>query len=122
MRIHLTPLAVGIGLVVSACGSSNPAPAPTPTVQSITINSPNTNIFLGAVEQMAASANLSNGTSQTPTGTWGSDNAAVATVNATGLVTTVASGRATIFFESNGLRGTKAIRVLPNYGGRWDGN
>ena len=122
MRIQLTATAIAITFLAAACGST-PAPTPpTPTVVSISVTSPNVNLLLGSVEQMAASATLSNGTSQTPTGTWGSDNMAVATVSSTGLVTTIASGQATIFFDASGTRGTKAIRVLPNYAGNWTGN
>ena len=55
------------------------------------------------------------------TGTWSSDNPAVATVTQTGIVTGVASGDSSIIFDSGGVRGSKRIRVSPNYNGRWSG-
>jgi len=33
----------------------------------------------------------------------------------------VGTGTATIFVEMNGIRGTKLIRTLPNFGGSWGG-
>jgi Big-like domain-containing protein len=50
---------------------------------------------------------------------WGSDAPSVATVDSTGRVTAVGTGTATIFADANGIRGTKLIRTLPNFGGDW---
>jgi hypothetical protein len=116
--------AVVITLTGSACGGSdkpNTTTAPTPTTTALTISSPNVMVFVGGTEQMTASATLSNGTLSTPTGTWGSDASAVATVNGSGLVTGVGSGNTTVFFVSGGRQGTKLLRGLPNYGGNWSG-
>lgn len=108
-----------LALFVVSCGST---PAPTPTISTVTISSPNTQVFIGATEQFTANSTLSNGTTQTPTGTWNSDNASVATISQAGLMTGVGSGQATIFFNAtNGPTGTKLMRGLPNYGGTWSG-
>ncbi len=49
--------------------------------------------------------------------TWGSSNAAIATVNGSGLVTGVVAGSATITASSEGKSGTSAITVTTTSGG-----
>ena len=39
----------------------------------------------------------------------------------TGQVTAVGTGTATIFVDESGIRGTKVIRTLPDFGGSWRG-
>ena len=85
----------------------------------IVVTSPNSNVFLGASEQMTATA--SDG--RALAGTWGSDNPSAVSVNAaTGLVTAVSAGQANIFFIADGRQGTKLIRALPNLAGKFAGN
>jgi hypothetical protein len=114
---------VGVCLCATACGSPvGPAGPSTPWVSSLAVSSPNSIILIAATEHMTATAGLSNGSTDTPAGTWASDAPGVATVNpSTGLVTGVGPGQATISFDSAGRRATKVIRVVPNYGGRWSG-
>jgi hypothetical protein len=45
----------------------------------------------------------------------------VATVDNTGMVTGVTNGLANIFIISDGVSGTKSLRVVPNYQGQWAG-
>jgi Bacterial Ig-like domain (group 2) len=116
-------------IVVSACllgatcgGSHGPTAPTTATISSLAVSSPNSTIFIGATEQLTATATLSNGSTATPAGTWGSDAPAVATVSASsGLVMGVGAGEATIYFDNMGRRATKVVRVLPNYAGIWSG-
>jgi hypothetical protein len=92
-------------------------------VQGITVTSSSDLIFIGASDTFTATASLSTGGSQPVTsGAWGSDTPGVATVDATGKVTGVGSGMATIFVDYQGRRGTKLIRGLPNFQGAWSGS
>jgi hypothetical protein len=111
---------VALLCALAACSGSPSAPG-TPT--SITVSSTGGHVFLGGTETFTATVALSNSTIQALTsGTWGTDAASVATVVATsGLVTGLASGEVTVFVDAQGLRGTKRIRVFPNYGGIWFG-
>lgn len=113
------------GMLASGCGGDGggtPA-APTPTVTAVSVASANSLVFIGDTEQMTATATLTNGTPQAATGVWGSDNTNVATVGSTsGLATGAGSGEATIFIDTNGRRGTKKLRILPNYAGSWSGS
>ena len=45
-----------------------------------------------------------------------------ASIDSNGRATGVASGQATIFADYQGLRGTRLLRVLPDYQGRWRGD
>lgn len=111
---------VMVGLGATACGHHTPT---APTATSITIQSSSALLFLGVTEAFQAVITFSDGSTQTvTTGTWNTDAPAIATVDGTGHVTGVASGNVTIAVDAMGVHGTKAIRVLPNYGGTFTGN
>jgi uncharacterized protein YjdB/sucrose-6-phosphate hydrolase SacC (GH32 family) len=63
-------------------------------VTSVSLNKSTTSIFVGSTETLVATVNPSNATNKNVT--WSSSNTAVATVSATGLVTGIAQGSATI--------------------------
>ena len=107
---------IALLLVVSACNGSSSSPAANDF--SIAVTSPNSNVFLGASEQMTATAS----DARVLAGTWGTDNAAAVTVTASGVATAVSSGQANIFFIADGRQGTKLIRALPNLAGSFTGN
>jgi hypothetical protein len=109
-------LGVALLVAVSACKGSSTAPGTDDFA--IAVTSPSSDLFLGASQQMTATA--SNG--RTLAGTWGTDNAAVATVTELGVVTAVSSGQANIFFIAEGRQGTTLIRALPNLAGNFTGN
>jgi hypothetical protein len=112
-----------LGLLSACGGGGGTTPTPTPTPTSITITSTGASLYLGATETFTATLTLSNGTTQAVTGgAWSSDATAVATVGAsTGAVLGVANGEVTIIVDSQGVRGTKRIRVVPKYQGIWSG-
>ena len=100
----------------SACGGSSPN---APTNFTITVSSPDSNVFFGATEQMTATA--SDG--RELTGTWSSDDTSVATVGTTGRVTPTGAGQAHIIFTArSGQQGNKLLRALPNLNGTFGGN
>lgn len=119
-------LGAACSMLVSACGGeggSAPA-APAVTVQTITVSSSSDLLHVGASETFTATASMSNGGSQAVSGgVWGSDAPSAASVEASSArVTGAGSGTATIFVDYLGRRGTKLIRVLPNYQGTWSGS
>jgi hypothetical protein len=63
----------------------------------------------------------SNGTNGPAQAAWRSDAASVASVDGGGRATGQASGMATIVAEFQGLAGTRLLRVVPDYQGRWTG-
>ena len=85
--------------------------AETSTAMSITVTSTNSTIFVDQTEQMSATVTMSNGTTKNATGTWSSDNTAVATVTQSGLVTGIAEGVATIACNEGGVSGYKTLAV-----------
>lgn len=75
--------------------------------------------FSSSSVTLAASAN----TAPVTGCSWGGDAPNVLSVNAgTGQITGMASGEVTVWCDYQGVRGTKRLRVLPNYGGVYLGS
>ena len=106
---------VFLAAAVWSC-DSNKIAGPDTTVAAVAVSSPNSNIRVGQSVQLVASpVNESGAAVSNQSVTWKTDNAAVATVEASGMVTGVAPGSATI----TGTVGTKsgtipiAVSVVP---------
>jgi len=83
-----------------------------PAVASVTVTSPATSVVRGqTVQYTATTRDASNNVLTGRTVTWSSDNTAIATVSATGVVTGVGVGSTTIRATSEGIQGTRAISV-----------
>jgi Big-like domain-containing protein len=109
---------LGLVLLVSSCSKgSSTSPGDGDDGFSINVTSPNANVFLGATEQMTATASDGHALS----GSWGTDAPAVLSVSSTGVVTAVSAGLANIFFVAEGRQGTKSMRALPNFAGNYTG-
>jgi len=102
--------------VLAGCGGDGPTPPTAPGrfgVTSITVTGSDL-LLVGASETFTAAGD----TRVITAPRWGSDAPGVATVDpATGRVTAVGTGTATIFVDAYGIRGTKLVRTLPNFGG-----
>ncbi len=111
-------LLVGLGLMMLAAGCSKSPTSPsgggggTPTATAVAISG-TLAIPEGSTSQLRATATLSNGSTQdvTQQATWRSSNSSVATVSATGLLTSVAPGTADISatYGSQTGRGTTQV-------------
>jgi hypothetical protein len=103
----------GVGVCGNGVPSSLPVTVlPNAAVTSVTGTSP---LCIGATDSYTANGVVLGG----GTGTWSSSNAAIATVNSTGLVTAVSSGSCNIVYTiTGGCSGTKlamqSLTVLPN--------
>jgi len=114
-----------VALVTAAgCGGGSSPAQPSGSPSSITVSSSSDQLHVGASETFTATAVLGNGQTQAVTGgTWGGDAPSVAMVEGgTGRVTGAGSGMVTIFVDYQGVRGSKLIRVLPNFQGTWSGS
>src|SRR6185295_6603066 len=81
-------------------------------VASVTVTPTSASVPQGQTVQLSATPKDANGTALTGrVVTWSSSNTAVASVNASGLVTSGAAGSATITATSEGKTGTSAITV-----------
>lgn len=83
------------------------------TVSSIAVSPTTASFAAGSTQQFKATASYSDGTTGdvTSTATWTSSDTSVATINASGLATGVASGSATITAALNQIRGTAAVSI-----------
>jgi hypothetical protein len=88
------------------------APPPAPVVTTVTVAPPSASIAIAATVALQATVKDQNGNPMTgqPV-TWSTSNASVAIVNASGIVTGVAAGPATITATSSGKTGTSSITV-----------
>src|SRR5437899_6183513 len=81
-------------------------------VASVTVSPAAATVTLGTTTQLIATPKDANGTALSGRAvTWATSNAAIATVSASGLVTGVAAGSATITATSEGQSGTAALTV-----------
>ena len=120
-----TTLAFGTAaLVAASCGGNKTPTTPTPppvTVTTVTLSTSTDMLKVGERVTFAATALHSDGSNATVTD-WSSDTPSVATVDAaSGLVTGVSAGQATIIARHDGVTGTKLVRVVPDYQGTWSG-
>ncbi len=83
------------------------------TLTSITITPANPSIALGTTQRFTATGNFSDGSIQNLTTqvTWISSNVNVATIGASGLATSVATGTTTITASMDGVNGTTGLTV-----------
>lgn len=125
MRIRSAAVVAGsalaVALVFVACSESANSPGPVDSlapsfakggppnkVKSVTVSPSSATVAVGATQQLTATVNPS---TTGATVTWSSSNSSVATVSATGLVTGVNPGSATISASAGGKTGRSAITV-----------
>ncbi len=84
------------------------------TLKSIVVTPTTSSLYANQVQVLAATGKYSDGTTKDLTGTvtWTSSSASLATVSATGVVTTVAHGTATITAQSGAFKGKATVKVL----------
>ncbi len=101
-------LTVAVGLAVAACGNS---PTSASNVSTVVVSGVAPGV--GQSSQFSAVATLAGGVSEDVTGsaTWSSSNTAVASVSATGTVTSLAAGAAVISATFSGVAGSDSITV-----------
>ena len=108
------PVRTAIALCVAAlgCGGGGGATGPAP-IETITVSLAQGSIAVGSLTAATATARDANGNvlSGRPL-SWSSNNSAVATVGATGVVTGVATGTAGITATGEGKSGTVTVTVI----------
>ena len=110
-RIPFCILISFLTLLLVACG--NAKKPTTVTLQSITVQGSNT-VAKGNTVQLTATGTFKGSSSQSLTGlTWSSSNTALATIDATGVVTGKGQGTVTITASASGVQGTFTLQVTP---------
>lgn len=84
-----------------------------PTLTTVTVSPSTPSVAVGKTQQMIATGAYDNGTRDavTDSASWASSDLSIATVNATGLVTCVAAGAATISATLDALSGSTTVTV-----------
>jgi uncharacterized protein YjdB len=100
------------GLSNVASVSTLAGPPPPPVVTTVTVAPPSASVAVGTTTTLQATVKDQSGNPMSgQTVTWSTSNQAAATVNASGVVSGVAAGSATITATSSGKSGTSAITV-----------
>jgi hypothetical protein len=124
MTCRLLVVLLGLAAVLSGCGGNDTPAAPstpaTPTVSALTISG-NDAIRTGFFANYTATAQLSNGTTQSVTPTWSSSNPSVGSVDTTGRLDGRTHGSINLAASYQGLNASKNVNVVHNYGGSWTG-
>lgn len=121
-EMTIAALCTAGALTLAACGGSSSNPYSPAADPSVAVSSPNGPLFIGSTTQFDARETLRDGTTRVASSaSWSSDRPQIASVSTQGMVTAVAAGEATIFADVNGVRGSLAIRVFPNFAGSWLG-
>ncbi len=100
-------------LALSACSGSGNSFTSSPTLSSIQVAPASPSVAAGLTQQLTATGTLSNGSTSdlTDSVTWSSQNEAVATVSASGLVTGQSTGTAVITATSGSISGSVTMTV-----------
>ena len=107
-----TIAAASSGVSGTATITVTSTPPPPPVVTTVTVSPTTAAVNAGATTGLTATVKDQNGNVMTgQTVTWSTNNAPVATVNSSGVVTGVSGGSATITATSSGKSGTSSITV-----------
>lgn len=132
-RVCLIGACIGLSSLIACHSATAPTSSSTGTTTttgtttsspSVTVGGTTTLTAVGQTTQLTATEGLTDGTTQdvTTQATWQSSNAGIATVSATGLVTAVALGEATITATFQGVSGTAVTMLAVNLTGTWSGS
>ena len=121
MKRFIGIVSIVLAIAGAACGNSTPA-TPGPTVSSLAMSPGTDYLKLKGTEKFSVTATYSSGTTEAVNASWSSDNQSVATVDASGTVTGVGAGQATITATYQGKAATRGLRVIPDYSGNWIGS
>lgn len=109
-RSIIAPVFLVLTWGLAACGGGSNIPQPK-TLTALQVSPGSPSIVLGTNQQFIAMGTFSDGSKQdlTTTATWSSSNTAVATINSSGLATSLTIGRVQIIATSGSLRDSTTL-------------
>ncbi|MGI9626121.1 MAG: Ig-like domain-containing protein [Longimicrobiales bacterium] len=112
LRLLYPSFVLVLAAVVHGCSGSEPTGPGVPQISSIQVGPAVATVNLGETAQLTATAmDASGNTLAGQAITWASSDAAVASVDASGLLTALAEGSTTISASSEGVSGTASVTV-----------
>ncbi len=120
MRNILWGLLAGLIVVTAGCGNKNTVTNSSLGVASVSFTSSADHLKVKETVAFTATARHADGSSASVT-EWTSDAPGVASVDATGRVSGVSAGVATITASHDGMTATKSVHVVPDFDGNWQG-
>jgi hypothetical protein len=116
---------VALIILSTACSRDTPI-GPTPgepvTLVAFTISPSVSTFLIGHPARLTAQAAYSDGSTRIVAAQWSAAPVEIATVDSTGTLTLLKTGTTAITASFDGRTATKSLRVLPDYGGTWDGS
>jgi hypothetical protein len=107
--------AVTVTATSAGISGSAPLTVGAPELKSISVSPQNEGVTAGVSQQFTATGTYSDGSSgAVPGANWMTDDATVATVSVTGLVTALKEGSVTVLASAGGARGTATLIVGPS--------
>ena len=106
-----------MAIFAAACSGGSTSPDATGSVASVSLNVTSAQLGVGQTLQLTATPLTSTGTVTTGSAAWSSNASSVASVSASGLVTGVAAGTATISAAVGGRTGAATVIVSAAGGG-----
>src|SRR5436190_4420825 len=108
-------------LLVLMAGCTSPS-NPSAALTALSLSPLDDLLLLRASRTYSAIGTFPDGSTRAAEAKWLVDNPAVATVNASGTVTGVAPGSATIVATAGGQTASRVVRVVPDFSGTWNGS
>ncbi len=103
--------------LLAGCSTTTPSAPPT----AITITPADDLLVAKAALTFKAIGSFADGSTRSVDATWLTDNPAVATASAGGVVTGVGAGSTTLVATAEGRTGWRVLRVVPDFTGSWNG-
>ena len=113
LQLLFLSILASLVMVITGCGSGATSGEPTKSISSLAVSPSSVSLAVGATQQLTATATYSDGSTANVSSqaSWASSNGALASVNSSGMVTTVGAGSVTVTASFSGVNGSTQVTV-----------